>query len=117
MAIQVGDRVIWDARLPFPCRGGIVGFIPGGDCIGNPAGVDADPAQFIADFDAPAGTPVYLHIQNHGDNNYSLVEMSANDRTIIDQDAWRLVSTGLPLLPSSGQVPPKTEETCVPSDV
>lgn len=116
-AVQVGDRVIWDARLPIPCRGGLVGFIPGGDCLDNPANVDVDPAEFVADFDAPAGTPIYFHIQNHGANNYNLVEISVNERTLIDADRWQAVSSGLPLLPPSGIVPPKSPTTCVPADI
>jgi len=116
LALAVGDRVIWDARLPIPCRGGIVGAIPDGDCVDTPGAADADPARFVADFDAPAGAPIYFHVQNHGDNNYSLVEASVNGAAMIDMDAWRKASNGLPLLPPSGVVPPRGPQTCVPSD-
>jgi hypothetical protein len=114
LAIAVGDRVVWDARLPIPCRGGIVGAVPDGDCIDTPGEADADPARFVADFDAPAGTPIYVHVQNHGDNNYSLVEASVNGVSLIAMDAWRKASNGLPTLPPSGVVPPRGPTTCVP---
>lgn len=115
MAIQIGDRLVWDARLPIPCRGGLVGLIPDGDCIDTPGLADVDPARFVADFAAPAGTPIYVHVQNHGNNNYSLVETSAGGVSLIDHDVWRLASRGLPLLPPSGIVPPRGPMTCVPN--
>ena len=115
IAIQIGDRIVWDARLPIPCRGGLVGLIPDGDCIDTPGAADVDPARFVADFAAPAGTPIYLHVQNHGDNNYSLVEASARGTSLVDHDAWRLASRGLPPLPPSGVVPPKSPGTCEPT--
>jgi len=59
--------------------------------------------------------PVTFHVQNHGDNNYSLVEVSAGGTALIDMDAWRLASRGLPPLPPSGIVPPKGPMTCVPT--
>jgi hypothetical protein len=116
LAVQVGDRIVWDARLPIPCRGGLVGLIPGGDCIDTPGLADVDPARFTADFAAPAGTPIYVHVQNHGDNDYSLVEASARGASLIDHDAWRLASRGLPLLPPSGVVPPRSPTTCKPTE-
>lgn len=116
LAIQVGDRVVWDARLPIPCRGGLVGLIPGGDCIDTPGLADVDPARFTADFAAPAGTPIYVHMQNHGDNDYSLVEASARGVSLIDHDAWRLASRGLPPLPPSGVVPPRGPDSCKPTE-
>jgi hypothetical protein len=115
MAIQVGDRVVWDARLPIPCRGGIVGAIPDGDCIDTPGAADADPARFVAEFDAPAGAPIYFHVQNHGANHYSLVEASVDGLSLVDHNDWRLASRGLPLLPPSGVVPPRGPQTCMPT--
>jgi len=117
LAIQIGDRIVWDARLPIPCRGGLVGLIPDGDCIDTPGAADVDPARFVADFAAPAGTPIYVHVQNHGDNDYSLVEASARGTSLIDHDAWRRVSRGLPLLPPSGIVPPKSPTSCTPTEL
>ena len=116
LAIQIGDRIVWEAKLPIPCRGGLTGMIPGGDCIDTPGLADVDPASFVADFAAPAGTSIYVHVQNHGDNNYSLVEASVNGSSLIDHDAWRLASRGLPLLPPSGVVPPRGPETCKPKE-
>lgn len=115
VAIQIGDRIVWDARVPIPCRGGLMGMIPGGDCIDTPGAADVDPARFVADFSAPAGTPIYLHVQNHGDNNYSLVEASVAGASLIDNDLWRVASRGLPLLPPSGIVPPRGPQSCVPT--
>lgn len=115
LAVQIGDRLVWEARLPIPCRGGLVGLIPGGDCIDTPVAADVDPARFVADFAAPAGTPIYLHVQNHGDNNYSLVEASARGVSLVDHDTWRVASRGLPPLPPSGVVPPRGPTTCVPT--
>ncbi len=115
LAIQVGDHMAWQAKLPIPCRGGVTGAIPGGDCIDTPGAAEVDPASFVADFAAPAGTPIYVHVQNHGDNNYSLVEASVNGVSLIDHNDWRLVSRGLSLLPPSGIVPPRGPQTCQPN--
>jgi hypothetical protein len=117
LAIQIGDRIVWEARLPIPCRGGLAGLIPGGDCIDTPGLADVDPASFVADFAAPAGTPIYVHVQNHGDNNYSLVEASVNGTSLIDHNQWQLASHGVPLLPPSGIVPPRGPMTCQPNPV
>ena len=114
MAVQIGDRRVWEGRLPIPCRGGLVGFVPGGDCLDNPNGVDVDPAEFTADFDAPAGTPIYFHIQNHGENSYNLVEISVNGRSVVDHDDWEKVSQGLPRDPPSGPLPPPGRDECRP---
>ena len=56
-----------------------------------------------------------MHVQNHGDNNYSLVEASVNGVSLIDHNDWRLVSRGLSLLPPSGIVPPRGPQTCQPN--
>jgi hypothetical protein len=114
MALQLGDRMLWDARLPIPCRGGLVGFVAGGDCIDNPNGVDADPAEFVADFDAPAGTPIYFHLQNHGANSYNLVEISVNGTQLVDHALWDKVSDGLPVDPPTGPLPPFAPGECTP---
>jgi hypothetical protein len=114
MAVQIGDRMVWEGRLPIPCRGGLVGFVPGGDCLDNPDGVDADPAEFTTDFDAPAGTPIYFHLQNHGENSYNLVELSVNGQQTIDHDLWQKVSQGLPTQPPTGPLPPYGPDECRP---
>jgi hypothetical protein len=114
MGVRVGDRMLWEGRLPIPCRGGLVGFVPGGDCLDNPNGVDADPAEFTATFDAPAGSPIYFHVQNHGENSYNLVEISVNGTSLIDHDAWTTTSKGLPLYPPTGPIPPLSPTECTP---
>lgn len=100
-AIQMGERLVWDARLPFPCRGGIIGAVPGGDCPDASRPADADPSQFEADFDLPAGASIYLHIQNHGENSYNMVEISVNGRPLVAADEWRAVSKGLRVRPGT----------------
>lgn len=97
VAFQIGDAFTWDARLPIPCDGGLVGFRPNADCPNNPIPSQSDPAEFTADFDAPAGTPIYFHVQNHGENVYQIVEFSVNGRSVIDNDRWEVVSRGVPM--------------------
>lgn len=97
LAIQVGDRLIWQARLPIPCRGGLTGATPGGDCPDNPNRAEVDPPVFTADFAALPGTPVYFHVQNHGENGYNLLEITVGGgRGLVDAHAWQVVSLGLP---------------------
>lgn len=97
LALQVGDRLLWQARLPIPCRGGLTGATPGGDCPDNPGRAVVDPPVFTADFAAPAGTPVYFHVQNHGENGYNLLEVTVGGgRALVDANAWQVVSLGLP---------------------
>lgn len=99
VAIQIGDRVVWEARLPIPCRGGLVGAGTG-DCPDNPNPAIVDPPVFDADFEAPAGTPVYFHVQNHGQNGYNLIEIAiGGGRQLVSANGWNVVSRGLPLFP------------------
>jgi hypothetical protein len=99
VAIQVGDRVVWEARLPIPCRAGLIGA-SSSDCPDNPNPAIVDPPVFDADFAAPAGTPVYLHIQNHGQNGYNLIEIAVGGgRQLVAPTAWTVVTRGLPLFP------------------
>ncbi len=99
IAIQIGDRMLWQAWLPIPCRGGLVGFAAG-DCSDNPIPAEVDPTPSTADFSAPAGTPVYFHLQNHGENGYNLLEITiAGSRALVRPQGWELVSKGLPYLP------------------
>jgi hypothetical protein len=100
LAVQINDRIVWEARLPLPCAGGITGFIPNGDCRDASSPAESDPYQFKADFDAPAGSVVYLHIQNHGDNSYNMIEASVEGRSFILSDAWTHVSKGLRVRPA-----------------
>lgn len=48
----------FDARIPIPSESGVVG------------------KTWQAPRDYPAGTPVYFHVHNHGDNEYQLIELS-----------------------------------------
>lgn len=98
-AIQMGDRVAWSAVLPFPCRGGIIGAVPGGDCLDASSPARADPSEFTAGFDLAVGAPIYLHVQNHGENSYNMVEISVNGRPLVASDAWQAVSRGLRVRP------------------
>ncbi len=127
-AIQIGDRVVWQARLPVPCTEGssLVGLGEQGDCTDKPAGVSVDPPRFTADFDAPAGTPIYfhLHLRPAGDAPLGLpaIEASAVERplhstpdlwhlleitargsdAVVDHGRWEVVSKGLPVTVGEG---------------
>lgn len=127
-AIQIGDRIVWEAHLPVPCTEGssLVGLGEEGDCTDHPDGVAVDPPRFTADFDAPAGTPIYfhLHLRPTGDAPLGLaaVERSSFERplhstpdiwhileitarggdAVVDHDLWEVVSKGLPLTVGEG---------------
>jgi hypothetical protein len=97
IALQIGDRMLWQAMLPIPCRGGLIGVAPGGDCPDNVRPAVVDPPVFTADFSAPAGTPVYFHVQNHGENGYNLLEITiGGGRTLVGPSSWEVISKGLP---------------------
>jgi hypothetical protein len=57
VGLAVGDRVVWSETVPIPALGGLV---------------DGD---WEIDRDLPAGTPLRYHVQNHGDNRWSLLEV------------------------------------------
>lgn len=59
VALRIGDTTVLDARVPIPSAGGLI-------AVEEPA---------ISAFSA--GTPIYFHLHNHGDNSWSLVELSA----------------------------------------
>lgn len=58
LSIALGDAVVWETSIPFPAEPGIV----------RP--------EWTADADAPEGTPLRLHIHNHGVNNYRFAAMT-----------------------------------------
>jgi hypothetical protein len=58
IGIALGDQLGWDTIVPIPAAAGF--FRP----------------KFEASDDAPAGTPVTIHIHNHGVNNYRVVEVT-----------------------------------------
>jgi len=98
LAIQVGDQMLWEARLPIPCIAGLIGAHED-DCPDNPIPGRVDPVIFNAPFSAPAGAPVYFHVQNHGQNGYNLIEVSVGGRPLVSATAWTVVTKGLPLFP------------------
>jgi hypothetical protein len=62
VALRVGDSTLLDQEVPIPSEGGLIAIE-----------VEA-PAAF------PVGTPVFFHLHNHGDNSWSLVELSAGPK-------------------------------------
>lgn len=96
MGVQIGDRFIWGTRIE----------IPDGTSVNNPVpaelfvnGLNGVPANLTADFDAPAGTPIYFHFHNHGSNNYNVFEINRGGETgpsLVDHDNWEQVSIGVP---------------------
>lgn len=58
VAVMLGDLVLWDDTIAIP----------------------AEPARFthsvVVDAAIPAGTPVVLHLHNHGDNTWNFVDIS-----------------------------------------
>ncbi len=69
VALQIGPHLIWEITLPIPGPGGV--HIP----------------TMRAHFSAPVGTPVYLHLHNHGANTwlFSTVEVRRAVGTVSGQ--------------------------------
>lgn len=59
VALRIGDSTVLDEMVPIPSAGGLI-------AVEEPA---------TSTFEA--GTPIYFHLHNHGDNSWSLVELSA----------------------------------------
>lgn len=57
VAIQIGDRLIFEREVAIPGKADIV------------------EVSLVADFDAPAGTPVVFHLHNHGQNTWALTDL------------------------------------------
>ena len=57
--LSVGGRVILDENVPIPSEGGLI------------------TAEVVVEQDIAAGSPVYFHLHNHGENSWALVEVSA----------------------------------------
>ena len=55
IGIAIGDAIAWETRIPIPAEPGFL----------RP--------KFASEVDAPRGTPVTLHIHNHGINSYRLL--------------------------------------------
>lgn len=64
MAVSANGCVLWEAQRRIPT---------------GPALIEA---RFPAPFPMPDGTPVYFHVQNHGQNTYHLLEISAGGSVI-----------------------------------
>jgi hypothetical protein len=62
VALRVGESVVLDETVPIPSEGGLI------------VREEFAPQAF------PAGTPVFFHLHNHGDNSWSLVELSAGPK-------------------------------------
>lgn len=58
VALRIGERDLLDEVIPIPATSALLR------------------AKFIADDPIPAGTPVMLHVHNHGANQYYLLELS-----------------------------------------
>ena len=54
VAIYIGEHPLFDQLLPLPQSASVYDI------------------QVTATFEAPAGTPAYLHVHNHGSNTYDL---------------------------------------------
>ena len=65
IALLLGETVVWERVIPIP--GG-----PGGSA---PAEVWQE--TFSSEVSAPAGTPLRLHLHNHGQNTWNLTEIWA----------------------------------------
>jgi hypothetical protein len=59
VALRIGDQVLADETIEIPSTSALLA------------------GSFPAERDMPAGTLVYFHVHNHGANEYSLVELSA----------------------------------------
>jgi hypothetical protein len=62
VALRIGDTTVLDQTVPIPSAGGLI------------AVSETAPRAF------EAGTPVFFHLHNHGDNSWSLVELSAGPK-------------------------------------
>lgn len=61
IALQIGEDVVWDVRRPIPSDSTLLN------------------ETFVAERDYPAGTPLYYHVDNHGNNDYLLFEIARVD--------------------------------------
>ncbi len=59
-ALQLGEQLLWERRVP----------IPGQEAI--------YPITITVGAPAPAGTPLYFHVHNHGANSWRLLDVEAH---------------------------------------
>jgi hypothetical protein len=84
LALRVGDDPLWSAEIPIPSNTGLV--------------IETTTATHAA----PAGTPIYFHVQNHGENSYNLIDVKVGGEfgtQLVSPDLWSVASTGVPDLP------------------
>jgi hypothetical protein len=60
VTVSVGDLTVLDEQVAIPAQSGLLPEQP----------------RIVVDRDVPAGAPVLFHVGNHGDNSWSLVELS-----------------------------------------
>ncbi len=60
VALMLGDRLLWEDRIPIPGREAVY------------------PVEVTLEEEAPAGTPLYFHVHNHGANSWRLLEVEAH---------------------------------------
>jgi hypothetical protein len=58
VGIALGDTIVWETTIDIPTEAAFL-----------------DP-QWVSTVDAPAGTPVHVHIHNHGINSYRVSDLS-----------------------------------------
>ena len=57
MGLAIGNELLWSRQVPIPS--------------GNAFVIE----RIAIDFAAPVGTPILFHVDNHGDNEYALIEL------------------------------------------
>ena len=62
VALRIGDSTVLDQTVPIPSEGGLIA------------------TSKLAMNAFEAGTPIFFHLHNHGDNSWSLVELSAGPK-------------------------------------
>ena len=92
-AIRAGDRVevrTFHAELTAPVPGEArMTFVIGDEIVHDyktliPSGSSFPSTPWTADKDYPAGTPLLWHVNNHGSNEYMLIEVNICDPTATD---------------------------------
>lgn len=58
VSVRLGDLVLWDSDEPIP------------------SDADERNVDLVVDTDYPAGTPIYVHVHNHGDNQWNFSRIS-----------------------------------------
>jgi len=62
VAVAFGSEIVWETELPIPAEAGQL----------RPT--------WTASADLPVGSPIHLHVHNHGTNNYRLVQLTVAER-------------------------------------